>query len=293
MRITGTRLIDRAAAATAANQSKVAAKAAEVSSGMRVQTPSDDPTAWLAAQRASLRRSISQGTGTAMQFSRDRLDETDRALATILDAVSATRTLAVQGANDSYDAASRAEIGLQVRSLFEIALGAANTRAPDGEFLLAGTASLTAPFDPTGAYLGDAAARSIYTTEDATTVVSLTGAELTMARGVDVLPLMTKVATALETNDAPTLRALLGELQTAVEQVALARTRGGSAMAVLDEAAVAHAALADNLDDEIARHVEADSVAAASELAKASQALDVSRTVSAHVIALLNRATST
>ena len=163
MRITGSRMLDQAAAATASNQSKLADKAGQVSSGLRVQTPSDDPSAWLAAHRAQLKKQLSEGTGVAMQFSRDRLDESDRALASVLDAVTATRALAVQGGNDSYNAANRVDLALQVRSLFESALGAANTRAPDGEYLLAGAASLAAPFDANGAYLGDAGTRQIPT----------------------------------------------------------------------------------------------------------------------------------
>jgi flagellar hook-associated protein 3 FlgL len=293
MRITGNRLLDRAAAATSASQAKVADKANALTSGLRVQTPSDDPTAWLAAQRASLRKSLSESAGTAMAFGRDRLDETDHAMATILDSVAAVRQLAIQGSNDSYSAASRAELGVQVRALFAGALAAANTRASNGEYLLAGSASLTAPFDATGAYLGDARTRSVPTAETTLSVTTIAGSDLTAARGVDVLPLLGRVATALETDDAPTLRSLLGALQTAIDQVASARTRGGGAMIALDDAARAHAQLQQNLGADIARYVETDAVSAASELAKASQALDASRTVSTHVIALLNRATST
>jgi len=119
MRITGGRLIDISAAATTANQSKVAEAASELSSGLRVEKPSEDPTAWIAAQRARLRKSLSEGTGVAMQFSRDRLAETDRALGTVQDSLSGVRTLAVQGANASYNAESRAAMAIQVRAMFD------------------------------------------------------------------------------------------------------------------------------------------------------------------------------
>ncbi|HEX3765043.1 MAG TPA: hypothetical protein VHW23_40385, partial [Kofleriaceae bacterium] len=63
MRITGNRLIDLASAATTKNQSAVGTASGELSSGLRVTTPSDDPAAWVAAQRTKLRQVMSQGAG--------------------------------------------------------------------------------------------------------------------------------------------------------------------------------------------------------------------------------------
>jgi len=292
MRITGGRLIDLAAVSTNNHQTAVGKLADQVSSGMRVRQPSEDPAAWLAAHRAGLRRTLSEGTGVAMQFSRDRLDETDRLLSTIQDAVAQTRLLTVQGASETYNAANRAELGTQVRAMFEVALGAANSRAPDGEFMLAGVASLVAPFDAGGAYQGDATTRAVPIEDGATTVVTIAGADLTVARGVDVLPLLDRVATALATNDVATIQASLTDLDTAIKQLSMARSRTGGAMAVLEQTQLAHSQLEQNMTAEIARHVEIDTVGAASELAKASQALDASRTVSSHLIAVLARAST-
>src|SRR5256885_4475099 len=100
MRITGNRLIDLASASTSKNQSAVATSAAELSSGMRVTTPSDDPDAWLAAQRTKLHQALSQGAGAAVAASRDRLTVTDNALASLGDVVSQVRALAIQGSSD-------------------------------------------------------------------------------------------------------------------------------------------------------------------------------------------------
>lgn len=288
MRITGNRMIDLAAASTARTQSEVARASNEVSSGMRVAKPSDDPTAWAAAERAKLHRTLSQGTVDAVGASRDRLDETEAALTTIGDSVSAIRALAVQGASGSYNADDRAALAVNVRSLMASALGAANARSSDGEYLLAGTASLTEPFDAAGVYVGNSTARSIPVNEGANAVSTITGAELTAAAGVDVFPLLDRVATALAANDQVALAATLNDLQAATKQVGLARTRVGGAMNVLDDTKLAHATLQDNLSREIAGRVEADTVASASTLAKASQALEVSRAVTSHVIALLD-----
>lgn len=287
MRITGNRLIEKAAAATSSNQTAVATATDQLTSGMRVTAPSDDPAAWLAGQRAKLHKALSQTTGTAIAASRENLDEVDRVLASLGETVSSLRALAVEGSSDQNDANGRAELGLQAKALFDSALATANSKSSSGEYMLAGTASLTEPFDASGAYQGNAATRAIATSEQGNQTVTVAGSALTAAAGVDVLPLLSKVASALSANDTATLRSTLSDLDTAVHQISLARGRTGAAMSVLDEAKAAHAALETNLAAQISNAVEVDSVAAASELARASQALDVSRTVSSHIVALL------
>jgi flagellar hook-associated protein 3 FlgL len=287
MRITGNRLIDLAAASTSKNQSAVAEVSAQVSSGMRVTTPSDDPTAWLAAQRIKLHQALSQGTGAAVADGRDRLQVTDNALASIGDVVSQIRTLAVQGASATYNADNRVALGAQVRGLFQSALDSANVQGRDGEFLLAGASSLTAPFDAAGVYGGDARVRVLPSEGSVTAGVTIAGSDLTAANGVDVLPLLDRIANALSTNDMPTLLAALPDLDTAVKQISTARSHTGGAMSFLDQATTARATLEQDMQQAISRFVEVDTVSAASELAKATQSLEVSRAVTQHIIAAL------
>jgi flagellar hook-associated protein 3 FlgL len=287
MRITGNRLIDLAAASSTKNQSTVGTVAAQLTSGMRVTRPSDDPGAWVAAQRTKLRQVLSQGAGAAVASSRDRLVLTDGALASIGDVVSQVQALAVQASSDSYNADNRAALGLEVRGLFQSALAGANAQGSDGEYLLAGTASLTAPFDVAGVYSGDAGVRAVPISDSVTTGSTIAGSNLTAANGVDVLPLLDRIATALANNDLPTLRAALPDLATAVKQLSMSRSQTGAAMSALDQTTEARTKLEQDMQQAISRYVEVDTAAAASDLAKASQALEVSRAVSSHIISLL------
>jgi flagellar hook-associated protein 3 FlgL len=284
MRITGGRMMSLNQAANAAGQEAVAEASDHVTTGKRVGKPSDDPTAWAAAQRANMRKLATSGGTAAMEVARDRLYETDASLATIGDAVDQIRALAIQGNNATHSADSRSQIGAQVRALFEGALRAANAQSPNGEYLLAGSNSLTTPYSATGVYAGDAATRSL----DNGTLASISGSTLTAANGVDVLPLLARVATALETNNTADLALSLTDLDTAVKQVALTRSRGGAAQVVLNTTLEANAQLDANLTNEISRHVEIDSIEAATKLAKASQALEASRVVSSHITSLLD-----
>jgi flagellar hook-associated protein 3 FlgL len=287
MRITPNRLIDLAAASTTRNQASVGTVSAQLSSGLRVTTPSDDPAAWLSAQRVKLRQALSQGSGAAVTTSREQLEITDNSLASIGDVVSQIRALALQGSSDTYNADNRAALGDEVRGLFQTALDSANVQGHAGEFLLAGTASLTPPFDAAGVYHGDAAVRSVPSNASLTAGVTISGASLTAAHGVDVLPLLSRVATALSTNDMPSLLAQLPDLDTAVKQISVTRSQSGAAMNALDQTTAARTVLEQDMQQAISRLVEVDSVSAASELAKATQSLEVSRAVSSHIIAVL------
>ncbi len=289
MRVTGNRMIDLATGATAAGQARVASAAQEVTSGMRVTRPSDDPSAYVAAERAKLHKNLVSGSTKAVQTSRERLDLVDGALATIGDVVSQIRSIALQGSSATYNASDRAQMAEQVRTLMETAVGAANVRAADGEYLLAGSSSVATPFSAAGVYSGNADTRDVATSATTSVRATVAGSDLTAVNGgVDVLPLMERVASALSTNDTTALATTLNDLAKAVEQVGLARTRVGGSMAVLDATLTAHGELADSLAKTISNEVEVDSLAAASNLAKTSQALEVSRTVTSHLLSLLD-----
>jgi len=287
MRVTGGHILELAAAATSTAQSKVADATEVASSGLRVQVPSDDPVAWAQAQRAKVREALGAGRATTLGASQDWLTQTDGALATIQSVVTQARTIAVQAGNATYDASSRAALGQQVTRLFQAALAAANAQGSSGEYLLAGSKGQTQPFDPTGVYQGDAATRSINTAEQGQQVATVAGSMLTAANGVDVLPELQNLATALSTNNLAGIQTAIGTLQTATSQISSAREQAGSGLAALSAAADATASLDTHLQTVASGLVDADVVTAASNLAQATNALTANQTITAHVISTL------
>jgi flagellar hook-associated protein 3 FlgL len=287
MRITSGHIIELAAAATSRQQSNVADATNVASSGMRVQQASDDPSAWAAAQRDRVREALSQGNAQTISSARETMDQTDGALTTISGMVAQARSLAVQGANSTYSASQRADMGTQVQALFESALAAANAQTGDGSYVLAGTKSSTAPFDANGDYQGDATDRSAPTGEHNSSTMNVAGSVLTVASGIDVLPELKKLATALSTNDLVGIQAGVDALSKVTDQVSTARARVGTGLAALNDADTAQQALSMHLQGFVSSLVEADTVTAASTLARATQALQISQTVTSHVISTL------
>jgi flagellar hook-associated protein 3 FlgL len=289
MRITDHRIVDMAAAAAAQNESRVGDLSNEVSSGLRVSKPSDDPSAWLTAQRGRVRQALNDGASEAIQTGHDRLVASDGSLATLAGIVSQARELAVEGANGTQTADSRTALGTEVSSLFDTAVSTANAKDASGEYLLAGTSSLAQPFDTTtGAYSGDSTERGVNMDSVSTTIATVAGSGLTAANGVDILPALKTLADALNSNNTAQIQSSLADMQTAVNQVSLLRSQTGGHMAVLESAATAHADLSTRIATSISNAVDADSVTAATDLAKASTALSVTQTVTTHVLQLLD-----
>ena len=141
-------------------QERLATAQSQVSSGKRIEKPSDDP---LGAERAMRLNDQLESTGayrTAVDESRSWLDATDSALSSLNDVVQHVRELTLQAANGSTSDAGRQSIKAQIDQLTEEAKNTLNS-AYDGRYIFSGTATDTPPYSAaTGdAYQGDAVAR--------------------------------------------------------------------------------------------------------------------------------------
>jgi flagellar hook-associated protein 3 FlgL len=280
-------MLELAGQATVKAQAEVAELAGQLSSGKRVERPSDDPMAWAHARRLALRQTMSEGRGQALALGLDQLAETDRALGSIGDLTAEAKQLALQAANASLTAGDRLAMEQRVRGMFELALTAANTRGVSGEYLLAGAQGDKEPFDAAGLYRGDGGRRSLESGEAGLATATLAGSALTAAGGVDVLPALERFATALAANDLRGIQLAIDELSTAHDQISQARTAVGSMSAVLADADGARTELETTLAGRIGALTENDVVTAASELAQRTRALEAAQAVNGKLAALL------
>jgi flagellar hook-associated protein 3 FlgL len=256
-----------------------------LSSGIKVDKPSDDPAAWAEGARASIRSRLAGSHGDSIGRSRDGLLETDRALGAVGNVLSQARELAVQGSNETLDADDRRSIAQNVRALRDAALSSLNGRGPDGAPLLSGS-QLGDPFSSTGAYQGDAVTREVEVGEGLQLAASLPGSRLTAASGVDVLGSLDALASALESNDPNAVRASLSSIQTATSQVAQARAEIGARLRGLDQAEDARSELLISLTEVKSRAVEQDPIEGATTLAQAATALEAARASAERIFSL-------
>jgi len=145
-------------------QSALVKTQAQVSSGLRFQTPADDPVAAtriLGLQRAqSQLEQFSANAGIA----NDRLSLGEQSLADISTLLQRIHELTVQANNGSFDDISLRSISTELKSRAQELQAIANRQDSNGEYLFAGYSTGTRPFADSGSgvtYSGDQGVRQL------------------------------------------------------------------------------------------------------------------------------------
>jgi flagellar hook-associated protein 3 FlgL len=135
----------------------------QLSTGKRINQPSDDPVG--AARALDLNHLV---TDTA-QYQRNitsanaRLGLEDQSLANVTNVLGRVRTLLLQAANGTQTDATRSDIAAEMVQLRQQLLGQANSKDGQGDYIFAGNRTGTAPFASQGGvtYVGDDGQRMV------------------------------------------------------------------------------------------------------------------------------------
>jgi flagellar hook-associated protein 3 FlgL len=284
VRITESMRISAAIEATRVSGESLFNASTVASSGLRVQKPSDDPTAWAAAARDDGQIATLSAQKTAVGSASSDLSIADSALASANDLMGSASTLAVQMANGSMSASDRAAASKTVDAIRQQLFGIANTKGQDG-YLFGGTASGAAPFDPTtGAFNGNGSSKTIDIGNGHVIGVSASGANaFTAAGGRDVFADLAALSTALATNNTTGISTAIAQLEQDRSQIDGARTDIGSTIDRLNSAGDVLTRVIDLVQGSKASSVEADAAKAISDLQAAQtayqRAVDVSKQI--------------
>ncbi len=246
----------------------------QLSSGLRVVQPGDDPIAagLIVSYKAQVSRM--QAIADSAQRAVDELDSADGAMATMTNMLSRAHDLAIQFSNGSYGAEERASAAPEVGQIFEQMIAVLNTQVA-GRFIFSGDLDTTTPFDGAGLYHGDDNTRQIEIAPGVlgSTSVSMNVAVKGFGGGTDVLTALQNFQTALTNNDATGIATALSSLDTGLRQMTTARSSGGASTNTLQTAISAAQAGQVNNNKTISNLQDTDIVAATSRLALAQHAL--------------------
>lgn len=118
----------------------------QVSSGLRVKLPSDDPAGYAQLARANADGLRLDTYAQTMSDATADLNAGVSALQDVNDALVQAKQLAQEGINDTTDPTSAAALATQVDALIDRVMAAGNTQSSDGKYLFGGTATGTPPF---------------------------------------------------------------------------------------------------------------------------------------------------
>ncbi len=187
MRISTRQIYTQGIEAFQQQQQKLARLQQQISTGVRLSKPSDDPAA------ASKVLELEQTVSATLQYqaninlAEQRLSQQDGVLASYTDTLNRIRELAIQANNAPVDAVSRNAIAAEIDERLSELLSLANTIDGNGDYLFAGYQNASAPFTraTTGSrdhvlFNGDDGVRSIQISPDRQLATDIPGRDIFM-----------------------------------------------------------------------------------------------------------------
>ncbi|MCG8556064.1 MAG: flagellar hook-associated protein FlgL [Proteobacteria bacterium] len=254
-----------------------------VSTGLRVNQPSDDPLASALGRRTTREASRAKLLSRSVTTGLSRLQVADSALNEASGILARARELAVMGATETANADNRAMIAREVATLRDALISLGNTKSSSG-YVFAGYNDDAPPFDAAGTYSGDGNVRELEVSTGLRIAEGVSGARVFgIGSGTDIMQVMQDLRAALEGDDVGGVQATLDRLEAGHDQVQQARGELGNSVNLFEGARAALERVHDRSVAERAELTEADVMQAFSQLAKAEQALQVAVAVASRL----------
>ena len=146
MRISTRQIYTQGVEAFQQQQQKLAELQRQISTGTRLQKPSDDPAAASRILELEQRVSIDLQYQDNINIAEQRLLQQDAVLSDYANLLNRVRELAIQANNAPIDAASREAIAAEIDERLQELYSLANTQDANGDFLFAGFQNTVQPF---------------------------------------------------------------------------------------------------------------------------------------------------
>jgi flagellar hook-associated protein 3 FlgL len=282
MRVTDKMMFDSAALNAARSRDKAQEAMEEVSTGMRVVHPGDDPAVAAAMVRGRQTVDRLDAINTSAARAGDEVDAADSALQSLSTVLSRARELAVQLGNDTYSASDRAAASSEVDALLRQSVTLMNSDV-NGRYIFGGDQDQAPPFDTTGNYTGDTSVRQVEVApgvlEDSSVRADV--AVKGVGGGVDLFTTLQSLSTALSTNNGNAIRGALTDIDKVTTQVTTTLAKVGSMGDAFATAQTLATSTRDATIKTVANQAEADTFDATSKLALANSALNATLTAAA------------
>jgi len=214
----------------------------QLSSGLAVALPSDDPLA--AAQSVALGSAISRDDSYVQSATsiESRMQVSDSALGSAVTEITAAISLAVSGLNGTTDGSELGSVSTQMGNIRDQVMSLANTSYA-GSYVFSGTAGSTLPYTnnatttpATAVYAGDGNQEFTQTPSGQKIAVSLPGSAIFSASGADVLGSLNKlVADFASGTPSASTQADMNELSAGLSNLTALRAVLGSSLSTLQQ----------------------------------------------------------
>ena len=286
MRVSTVHMFQQGLDAIVDRQSKLLKTQLQLSSGKRVNNPSDDPAG------AARILDLQQGAAITRQYQanilagQSRLELEDAVLASVTNSLQRARELAVGGLNGTQSIEDRTAMAKEIRQITDEVMALANTKDANGDYLFSGFQTQTAPFSTNGSgtytYSGDQGQRFLQVGPTRQVSVGDSGLAVFMkipdGAGTgfqDVFTSLYNLATDLEAN-TPNSRSLT-ELDNAIENILGVRAQAGARLNAIDREREVNDSMLFELEKARSAVEDIDFAEAASRLSRQSLVLEAAQ----------------
>ena len=252
-----------------------------VTTGLRVEKPSDDPQAAGTILRIDHSMRALDQYRRHSAAGRARLNAEESAMQQVNDLLTRARELALSGGSDSASPAAMNASAAEVDQIISQVVQLGNTRVAN-EYIFAGAITDSPPFQPDGTYTGDTTTRQVEIDDGILLTTNHTGDQAFVTS--NTLNSLTLVRDALRTGDPSQVRAVTAELDTATDNVQTVQAEVGARLLTLDSTAARLADRELNLTTERSDVAEVDFEKATTEFLTAQTVLQAARAAASRVL---------
>jgi flagellar hook-associated protein 3 FlgL len=228
MRITENSTMKMVVAMLQQQQERVNTLSQQVSSGSRINQPSDDP---VSAQQVLNLKGLMSATD---QYSRNIqtgttwLNQMDSTMGNMNNLLVRAKELATQMANASYSASDRQSAAVEVTQLRDQMISLGNTQIA-GKYVFGGFVSDQPPFDATGNFNGTDDQVNIQVDQGSYIPINYSGGKLLRggtppgSSGTDVIGVLNNLVTSLNNNDVSGISTSITGLTSSLQQIQTAQ----------------------------------------------------------------------
>jgi flagellar hook-associated protein 3 FlgL len=215
---------------------QLATRSREVSSGKRVQTPSDDPIGAAGAVREHAEMATLDKYIAADSSTNSRLSVTDSVLSDVITQIEAAQSAGVAGRSTILTQTQRDAISNEIRGVADSIQKSMNTQY-QGVYLFSGGQSTTPPYNagpPVSAYQGDSQVQYVDVARGRQVQVTFDGGSIVQGSAAnDLFTSLTNLANAVQTGNMPGVDSALAEVNAAHDRVQTAQSGVGTNLAAL------------------------------------------------------------
>jgi len=258
----------------------------QLSTGLRVNTPSDDPAAAASEVRNQATESRIDQYLQSVSSLQSMLQTADSTLNSVVTTLNQAVSLGTEAANGTLSDSNRQQIEQQVQGIITSVVQLANTTY-QGSYLFAGTETSQQPFTQTASgvtYNGNDGVNSVAIADGRSLDSNLPGSQLFQGSGADIFGSLQQLSSALQSGDTTAIGNATSAVSNALNYLTGQRVFYGNALSQLNDDQTALNSETVNLKSQDNSLVGADTAQVATELTQAETAHEAALAAAAKIL---------